>query len=301
MNTKASVIIPVFDGERTIARALDSVLAQTFGNFEVIIVDDGSLDRTVDLVLEYSDERLQLIRHPQNRGAAAARNTGIKAARSRWIAFLDADDAWTPEKLRRQVDLLERTGAGGSACLTGHIIHKHGSERTVRLNLTSRSFRSNIFFGCTFSPGSTLMVERTVFDKVGLFDEKLLRLEDWDWLLLFVEGHDMQFVREPLALVYLTAKAAPESIHKVPPTLDAIQRMQLKHGSRYPSLLTRMKIKSSLLIELGAAMYRIGRPWTAALYVVAALVVYPLRNLAFYRMLLRSVIERQDRADETST
>lgn len=291
MSGEVSVIIPVCDAARTIERALDSVFAQTFTNFEIIVVDDGSSDRTVELVSQFNDDRLRLICHSQNRGAAAARNAGIEAAKGRWIAFLDADDAWFPEKLALQVELLERVEAGQGACSTGFILHKEGRERTVTLDMMPESFRSNIFFGCTFSPGTTLMIDRAIFDKIGGFDEEFRRLEDWDWLLRFSEHYNMQFLPQPLAHIYLLAQSAPGSVRKNDLTFDAIRRIDLKHGSHYESWRRRMQLKSSLLIELAAAMHHRRRPLIAAAYVAAALAIYPLRNLAFFRTLLRSAVE----------
>src|SRR5689334_12185159 len=114
-----SVVIPVLDGEDVINRALDSVFAQTYSNFEIIVVDDGSTDQTVSLVSKKVCDQLRLIEHSENRGAAAARNTGIAAANGRWIAFLDCDDAWTEDKLARQIAALKIAGAGVMACATG--------------------------------------------------------------------------------------------------------------------------------------------------------------------------------------
>src|SRR5262245_33280431 len=112
-----SVIIPVFARASTIGRAIESVIAQTFSDYEIVVIDDGSTDDTVERVEALSLERLRLIRHDRNRGAAAARNTGIRAARGRWIAFLDSDDIWTStEKLSRQVAALQQAGGKARGC-----------------------------------------------------------------------------------------------------------------------------------------------------------------------------------------
>jgi glycosyltransferase involved in cell wall biosynthesis len=191
---QVSVVIPVFNGEQTIKHALDSVFAQTFSNMEVIVVDDASSDRTIELAARYYSDRLNIIRSSENRGAGAARNKGSAAARGRWVAFLDADDAWKPAKLERQVGLLERSRRSVAACATGYHLEKGGRKQAISLNLTPEQFRKDILFGCTISPGSTLIVERYVFDEIGGFDESFQRLEDWDWLLRFSERYDMEFV-----------------------------------------------------------------------------------------------------------
>lgn len=287
-----SVVIPVFNGEQTIKRALDSVFAQTFSDFEIIVVDDASSDRTIELVEQYDSDRLTIIRSVENRGAGAARNRGIAAARGRWVAFLDADDAWRPDKLARQIELLEQSGQSAAACATGYKIDKNGRRFIINLNLTPEDFRKAIIFGCTISPGSTLLLERYVFDEVGGFDEAFRRLEDWDWLLRFSERYNMQFLPDPLADIFLTQNKSSNDHDTTERILDGIRRMRKKHSSRLASLHKRLQFKSSLLIEHAALLHRTGRPMAAMLYVIAALGTYPARNMGFFRSLWRAASER---------
>ncbi len=146
-------------------------------------------------------------------------------------------------------------------------------------------FRREILFGCTIGPGSTLVAERRVFDDVGGFDEAFRRLEDWDWLLRYSERYELAFAEEPLADVYVEATEAPPAARPGNPELDGIQRMGTKHLSRLGSWAERMQLRSSLLFEQGAALYRGHRPLAAALYVAAALCIYPMRNIASFRTL----------------
>ena len=99
-----SVVIPAYNRATTIARALNSVLAQTFQDLEVIVVDDGSTDHTSEVIQQIGDARVEIIRHTRNQGAAEARNTGMKAAGGKYIAWLDSDDEWLPDKLQVQLD-----------------------------------------------------------------------------------------------------------------------------------------------------------------------------------------------------
>lgn len=282
---QVSVIVPVFNSEATIQRALDSVVAQTIMDIEIIVVDDASTDGSGDAVTRWAGGRVTLLRHPQNRGAAAARNTGIAAARGRWITFLDFDDAWKPDKLARQQSELAQAGDSIAACATGFDLHKDGRTLPINLNLRPQNFRHEILFGCTISPGSTLMVERRIFDEIGGFDEAFRRLEDWDWLLRYSERYQMAFVPEPLADVYVTASKPSPTNQRADPVLAGIQRIGTKHLSRLCSWTERMQLQSSLLFERGAALYRRRRPLAAALYVLAALSIYPMRNLASFRTL----------------
>src|SRR6266568_3383608 len=101
-----TVIIPAYNAVATVARALDSALAQTYRPIEVIVIDDGSKDATSKIVASYRDERIRLLRLPRNQGESGAMNEGIASARGEYIAFLDADDEWLPTKLARQVPVL---------------------------------------------------------------------------------------------------------------------------------------------------------------------------------------------------
>ena len=283
-----TVIIPAFNSEKTIRRALDSVAAQTFSDFEIIVIDDDSKDQTLGLVSHSSGAELRVIQHAQNLGAAAARNSGIAAARGRWIAFLDSDDEWLPDKLERQLAALKNAGRQNiMACATGYRLYKNGRELAVKLKLTSQQFRNDILFGCTISPGSTLLVDRRAFDEIGLFDDRLRRLEDWDWLLRYSErpDFDILFVPELLANVYTTKRAL--RISELDPALNAIDRIRHIHLHRLKGV-AKIKLRNALLIETAARMFQADRPFSAIMYVIAATLIYPFRNAAFFRSLWRS-------------
>lgn len=107
-----SIIVPVYNAEKFIAETINSVLAQTYSDFELLLVDDCSGDGSIGLINKYTDDRIRLIRQPQNMGAYAARNRGLCEAKGRYIAFLDADDLWVPWKLEHEMDFMERENAG---------------------------------------------------------------------------------------------------------------------------------------------------------------------------------------------
>lgn len=113
-----SVVLPVFNRVGVIGRALSSALAQTFKDYEIIVVDDGSTDGSADVVQNLGNNKVRLVRCPENRGAAAARNVGVSAASGQYFAFLDSDDTWEPEKLAVQVGALEQATTGFLACGT---------------------------------------------------------------------------------------------------------------------------------------------------------------------------------------
>ncbi|BAZ24752.1 family 2 glycosyl transferase [Kalymmatonema gypsitolerans NIES-4073] len=118
---KVSVIIPVYKVEKYVAATVESVLAQTYKNFELLIIDDGSPDKSIEICQQFTDHRIRIIRQ-ENRGVAAARNTGIRHAQGEYLAFLDADDLWTPEKLAKHIEHLENSPAVGvSFCRSAFI------------------------------------------------------------------------------------------------------------------------------------------------------------------------------------
>jgi glycosyltransferase involved in cell wall biosynthesis len=180
--TEVTVIVPTFNRARKVLRAVSSVLDQTFTGYELIVVDDGSTDETMELLAPFAD-RITLIRHPFNRGVSAARNTGITASSSPLIAFLDSDDYWFPEKLETQVQYF-RERPDAVACQTEEIWVRNG----VRVNPwnkhkkpSGRIFEQSLKL-CLVSP-SAVMVRRSLLNEAGLFDEGFPVCEDYDlWL-----------------------------------------------------------------------------------------------------------------------
>jgi glycosyltransferase involved in cell wall biosynthesis len=177
-----SVIIPTFNREKMVVRAISSVLGQTFTGYEVIVVDDGSSDETRKVVSEFG-ESVRYIVHQANCGVSAARNTGIKNSHAPLIAFLDSDDYWLPKKLEVQLDFFKKNPRA-VACQTGEIWIRNG--RRVNPKKRHEKPSGDIFLPslrlCLVSP-SAVMLKRSLLDEVGLFDERLPACEDYDlWL-----------------------------------------------------------------------------------------------------------------------
>lgn len=287
-----SVVVPVFNRRHLLPRALASVAAQTYRDFELILVDDGSTDSPSDALEACGVPNVRLIRHNENRGAAAARNTGIQAAKGEWIAFLDSDDSWEPEKLALQVAGLDESRGRICVSCTGYHLHRDGHSAVICLDLQPGEFATSILWGCNISPGSSLVAHREVFDKIGLFDEQLGRLEDWDWLLRLSRHYDVAFVPKPLVNVFVeTAPVSGRLDVQGDRTLQAISQISRKH---FPWIRARgyrsaAKFQSALLTERAARMYYMRRPIMAACYTAAALLCYPARNSAFFRTLWRAL------------
>ena len=180
--TDISVVIPTYNRASKVTRAVTSVLYQTFTDYELIVVDDGSSDGTWDRLAPLAPH-IRYLRHHSNLGVSAARNTGIKAARSPFIAFLDSDDYWLPEKLSVQMDFF-RHHREGVACQTEEVWIRKGirvNPRKKHLKPSGDIFESSLKL-CLVSP-SSVMLRRSLFSEVGLFDEDLPACEDYDlWL-----------------------------------------------------------------------------------------------------------------------
>jgi glycosyltransferase involved in cell wall biosynthesis len=276
---RVSIILPVFNRAATAGRAVASVMAQTFGDWELIIVDDGSEDDLAAAIAAFPDERLRLQRHEHNRGAAAARNTGIGAARAPLIAFLDSDDEWLPAKLARQVDAIERAGPRlGALCTAFRLRRTRTGHSEDRYPSAARGWAAQLLDGCFVSPGSTLLARRECFDTVGFLDESLARFEDWDWLLRLVERYDFDCLPEILAIVHAGAPPRPSTVDKATRDFEARQAARMGAGA---TCLRRLH--ASLALERSNAALAGGRYAAASVALAEAAFRSLPRTLAFLR------------------
>jgi len=193
-----SVIIPTYNRGWVLQEAIDSVLAQDFKDFELIVVDDGSTDNTGEMLDSY-DQDLIVIRQT-NRGVSAARNRGIAEAAGRLIAFLDSDDLWLPRKLSRQVDFFN---SNPDAVINQ--TEEIWIRNNVRVNPRNRHHKfSGMIFEkslalCLVSP-SAVMMRRSLLDAVGLFDEDLPACEDYDLWLRVSWRYPVHLIETPLII-----------------------------------------------------------------------------------------------------
>lgn len=188
MNPFFSVIIPLYDKEDFIAKAVDSVLFQTFSDFEIIVVNDGSTDKSTDVIADFDDDRLRIF-NTENKGAAAARNLGIKNARGKLIAFLDADDCWEKDHLSALRKLYHTFADAGLYCTGYSRIYSEKVKKRAVFNGISEDFFGvvpNYFeasFADSLASASSVCIPATVFNTVGLFDTAMRTGEDTDmWI-----------------------------------------------------------------------------------------------------------------------
>jgi glycosyltransferase involved in cell wall biosynthesis len=210
---EVTVVIPTRNRSRMVREhALASALAQEDVSLEVVVVDDASTDDTVAALAAMPDERVRVVRHEQSRGASAARNTGIAAARGTWVALLDDDDLWSPRKLRTQLDAAARATAGwayGRSVAVDDRLDPTGfeepppPERLAQLLLHRNVMPAG---------DSNVLIRTDLIRRVGGFDERLSSFEDWDlWIRLAQESRAAACTEVVVARVAHDARPVPSA------------------------------------------------------------------------------------------
>lgn len=210
-----SVVIPTYNRAGTLMRSIQSVTGQSYQEWELIIVDDGSTDRTEELVrpVMQEDMRIQYIRCPENKGQAAARNTGIKAARGAYIAFQDSDDCWMPDKLQKQILMMEEHPEYG--LIYGQMVYNEGGVLSAPYPPTDAG--RQVFSEClrqNLIGTPTMLVRKEVFDTVGIFDTSLPAMEDYELALRITKHYLAGFIAEPVITAYKSADSVSRDLGK---------------------------------------------------------------------------------------
>ena len=195
-----SVVIPTYNRKDLLKRSINSVINQTIKPFEIIVVDDGSLDGTETMIRRNYD-LVKFIKQ-ENKGVSAARNSGIKVSNGEWICFLDSDDEWKKDKLEKQINAVN-DNPGYHLFHSNEIWVKNG----IRINQKKKhkKYGGDIFEKCLdmcrISP-SSVMIDKTVFDEVGNFNENLVVCEDYELWLRICDKYRVFFIDEPLIIKY---------------------------------------------------------------------------------------------------
>lgn len=257
-----SVILPTFNRSSVLPRAIDSVLNQTLNDLELIIVDDGSTDETQTVIEAYEDERIQYIEHSTNMGVSQARNTGLRASRGEYVAFLDSDDTWLPQKLERQVTHLRSASANTVAAYCNVTRRRNTSFKQAGEYLFSEPvgyeggsdlLEDVLALNVALHSGSTLLVDRAAISNLW-FDPQLEILEDVDFLLQILERGRLVHVDETLVELYETGYA-PASAE-----IRARRTFLDKHAARIEALdVSETRIRARHELFIAKALFREGR------------------------------------------
>lgn len=232
-----SVVIPAYNAGPFINRTLDSVLAQTLPADEIIVVDDGSTDNTAEVVKAYGSKVTYI--YQENAGDAAARNTGITTAKGDWIAFLDHDDEWLPDKTQHQMELLNRNPH--LYWCAANFYRQSCDNKVIVVNiasitkaLTGKDSFANFFTAvcknkCNFMT-STMIIRKAAFDQAGLFDTHWLRCADRDmWCRITYQHPQIGFIPQPLSILHVEPQDA----------VSTKLRLQSKRGQQSRELFAR--------------------------------------------------------------
>lgn len=255
---RVSVIITAYNASGFVADAIESVLQQTFQDFELIVIDDGSTDNTADVCGRYADK----IRYEfqENSGSAAARNAGIRVARGEYIAFLDADDIWLPDKLGRQLTRLDIEKDICWAYSDFHVVDSQSNEVLYRASQLVRrpdgDVLEQLMMGNVIAP-SCVIIHRKVFGDVGVFDTSPLRRisEDWELFMRIAGQYPILYIEKPLVRIRQHTSRKTTTMD-----LDQALRSRLQTlneaASRSPG-----RLRSQLPRAMAHLYVNIGRKW----------------------------------------
>lgn len=286
-NHLVSIVIPAYNAELFIKETIDSVLNQTYKNFECIVVDDGSKDATSGIIENFTkrDNRLKLIKQP-NKGVSAARNFGATNSAGIYIAFLDADDIWLPEHLELLVHELE----------TQKLEFVQSNYQTIdqnsqKLNYRSRAKGGNIFNHLLlgkydhFSGPSGIMVTRTSFNKTGGFDVNLSNVADWDFFLQCARQLQIGLVNKITWLYRLHPNNMHSGIHLLEKDTLYILKKQDENLS-FPSFIFKLKCYSNMYWMLGGSYIKKNKYKTIK-YVALSILYYPPNSIKIAKALTK--------------
>jgi len=290
---RVTVVIPTYNRARFIAEAIKSVLEQTFRDFELIVVDDGSTDDTAAVVSRFTDPRLRYV-YQTNQERSAARNHGIRLAQGEYVAFLDSDDVWLPAKLEYQVALLDARPAVGLAYTGAYIFEDQltFTEQRPRWRgqvLKALLMEDNVVCGS----GATPLVRRACFARVGGFDEtaSIYGVEDWDmWVRLATAGYEFDFVSQPLARCRVHGTNTQKDAEKMEQATRVFFAKILAQPAYFASgEVSRARVQSLLEFMVGRGYYTARQMDIARRHFLRSLRLYPWQGRAM-EYLLRSLL-----------
>ena len=198
-----SVVIPTYNRSNLLYRAVASVLDQTFADFEIIVIDDHSTDDTSSVAESFSDPRVRFLINNRTRGACGARNVGILSAKGNWVAFLDDDDVWLPEKLKHQFELARNVNKTVGLICTDYGIYREKQDMPVIYkNRPSGWVKDKLLYGGIIGCLSSVCVRIEVLKRIGGFDERFPSCQDQDLYLRVAELSQFEHVAKTLVHIY---------------------------------------------------------------------------------------------------
>lgn len=266
-----SVVVPAYNAQRTIGATIASIVAQTVRDLEIVVVDDGSTDDTAAIVEADGIQNLRLVTQA-NAGHAAARNTGIAAARGQYVAFLDADDLWLPDKLERQLAELRKHPE--IRAIQSGAVRVDDDLRVLWVEECQPSkdpLWDTLCFRNMPALMSTLLIERSLFDEVGAFDPELIILQDWDLAIRLARAGQLHSLPELLsAYRYHESQSANVEIH-IQPGLRVLEKVFADPGLPPEIRARRNEVYARFYTMLSGGSVKVGRYGTALYWGARAL------------------------------
>jgi len=254
MNKLVSIIIPSYNNAEFIADALESVFNQTYSNFEILIVDDGSTDDTKALLAKYAASYPKKIRcsYIENSGAGTARNIGLKQAKGEYVAYLDADDVWLPHKLETQLTVFEERPEVDLIFSNSHLVDSKGASlnklyvKPFEFNFRPEQLFERLLTERDFIPFSSIILKRSIIDDIGLFDESLRSSGDLEWLLRIVRKYKAIGINDVLAKYRIHDTAISKNIIlREQSRIKIIKDCMTKYPNETGSLTKRLRARIS--------------------------------------------------------
>ena len=267
---KVSVIIPTYNQAKFIDKAIESVLKQSYQDFEIIVINDGSTDNTEEIVKNYSDFRIRYICQANNMGVSEARNTGIKVSRGDYIALLDSDDEFLPERLIKQVQILQnKSSEVGVVCSWSYNIDEKGNYISKRCLPRKDGYIYEDLLSTNPISVPTVLIRKECFEKVGIFDNLLDGQEDWDMWIRIAKYYKFFLIKIPLAKRRIHPNRASNLLEK---KIVTAKRIIKKHINE---LKNRRNIHSKHYFYIGFRFCRIGKTKDGRIYLLKAISLYP--------------------------
>lgn len=294
MNPEISVILPTYNRTRTLAAAMTSVLGQSYGDLELIVVDDASSDDVASVVTGFADTRVRYVRRERNGGAGAARNTGLAVARGRLIAFQDSDDLWLPGKLERQVAFFDTLPDSVRVVIGGKIVYgrdpefRYGAGKVAHAPAPDSRLRLDEDQLGHLLTENRISVQNALFRRdcmpdLPWFDECLRANEDWEFAIRLVQQTTVFEDIEPVVLGFISADSISTNRRR---QLMGEFRILRKNGR---VLAARRLDRSRLRIGIAIGLYHSGKKRSAMRFLIAGLRDRPANVVSVARSLLRRV------------
>jgi len=267
-----SVIIPTYNRAHLIGKAIKSILNQTFQDFEIIVIDDGSTDNTEETVKNFNNFKIRYIRHTNNRGVSVARNTGIRVSRGKYIALLDSDDEWLPEKLEKQIKTF-KSESPEVGIVYSNVLHIDESGKNMHKLTNPKKVEGHIYEdllgGNYVGTSSTLLIKKECFNRVGLFDDLLKAENDWDMWIRIAKYYRFALIKIPLVKYRFHSNRISNN-----PELKIImaRRILVKYANE---LKERRGTHSKHYFNIGNRFYNMGKMKEGQRYLLKAISLNP--------------------------